>query len=99
MNAFWGVKNAGITQWGTVAGSRGHNLGHSGHSNFPGCNPHHQCRVALGDSLGQAVLGTKNYEKGAVVELQVTDRYYRAIAKIGFHYFLTQFPAFDGSAP
>jgi len=45
------------------------------------------------------VLGAKNYEKGAVVELQVTDRYYRAIAKIGFHYFLTQFPAFDGSAP
>jgi len=40
-------------------------------------------------------LGAKNYEKGAVVELQVTDRYYRAIAKIGFHYFLTQFPAFD----
>jgi len=48
-------------------------------------------------TLGPGVLGAKNYEKGAVVELQVTDRYYRAIAKIGFHYFLTQFPAFDGS--
>lgn len=42
-------------------------------------------------------LGARNYENGAVVKLQLTDRYFRALAKIGFHYFLTQFPTYDGS--
>jgi hypothetical protein len=50
-------------------------------------------------SFQERGLGAKNYEKGAVVKLQLTDRYFRAIAKIGFHYFLTQFPVFDGSEP
>ena len=30
------------------------------------------------------------------VKFQVEKRYYRGIAKIGFHYFLTQFPAYSG---
>lgn len=34
--------------------------------------------------------------KGGVVQFETTNRYYRAIAKIGFHYFLTQFPKFTG---
>jgi hypothetical protein len=34
--------------------------------------------------------GRQEDEKGAVVEMQVTDRYYRAIARIDFHYFLTK---------
>jgi hypothetical protein len=50
-------------------------------------------------TFGPAVVGAKNYENGAVVDLQVNHRYFRAIAKIGFHYFLTQFPAFAGSEP
>ena len=47
-------------------------------------------------SLSEKGLGATNYE-GAVVELQLTDRYFREIAKIGFHYFLTQFPQYSGS--
>jgi hypothetical protein len=49
-------------------------------------------------SFGEPVLGAKTFEK-AVIEMQCTDRYFRAIAKIGFHYFLTQFPQFHGSEP
>jgi len=30
------------------------------------------------------------------VRFQLKERYYRGIAKIGFHYFLTQFPAYSG---
>jgi len=30
------------------------------------------------------------------VKFQIGERYYRGIAKIGFHYFLTQFPAYSG---
>jgi hypothetical protein len=44
-------------------------------------------------------LGARNYEDGAVVKLELTDRYFRAIAKIAFHYFLTQFPTFTGLEP
>jgi hypothetical protein len=33
---------------------------------------------------------------GGKVQFEVTDRYFRAIAKIGFHYFLTQFPNYSG---
>lgn len=34
--------------------------------------------------------------KGGLVQFQTTSRYFRAIGKIGFHYFLTQFPEFTG---
>ncbi len=30
------------------------------------------------------------------MQIQVTNRYFRAIAKTGFHYFLTQFPNYSG---
>ncbi len=50
-------------------------------------------------SFGERGLGARNYKEGAIVKLQLTDRYFRAVAKIGFHYFLTQFPAYDGSEP
>ncbi|MGK2860242.1 MAG: hypothetical protein ACSLFQ_23850 [Thermoanaerobaculia bacterium] len=33
---------------------------------------------------------------GATVGVTLTDRYFRAVAKIGFHYFLTQFPSYSG---
>jgi hypothetical protein len=33
------------------------------------------------------------------IKLTVTGRYFRAIAKIGFHYFLTRFPKFRGDEP
>jgi hypothetical protein len=49
-------------------------------------------------SFGDTGPGARNYQ-GAIVKLQLTDRYFRAIAKIGFHYFLTQFLGFTGSEP
>jgi hypothetical protein len=49
-------------------------------------------------SFSAPVLGATQFEK-AVIDLQLTDRYFRAIAKIGFHYFLTQFPDLSGSEP
>jgi hypothetical protein len=33
------------------------------------------------------------------IKFTVTDRYFRAIAKMGFHYFLTKFPRFRGDEP
>lgn len=50
-------------------------------------------------SFGERALCASNYENGAVVKLELNDRYFRAIAKIGFHYFLTQFPTYSGSEP
>jgi hypothetical protein len=50
-------------------------------------------------TFGEGTPGATNYEQGAVIAIQVTLRYFQAIAKIGFHYFLTQFPEFDGSEP
>src|SRR5215831_6204011 len=50
-------------------------------------------------SFGERALCASNYENGAVVKLELTDRYFRGIAKIGFHYFLTQFSAYGGSKP
>jgi hypothetical protein len=35
----------------------------------------------------------------STIKFTVTDRYFRAIAKIGFHYFLTKFPRFHGDEP
>jgi hypothetical protein len=37
--------------------------------------------------------------KVAVSKHTVTDRYFRAFAKIGFHYFLSQFPHYSGHEP
>lgn len=34
---------------------------------------------------------------GATIKVTLTSRYFRAIAKIAFHYFLTKFPQFHGS--
>jgi len=36
---------------------------------------------------------------GAKITVVLTDRYFRAVAKIGFHYFLTQFPEYSGHEP
>lgn len=46
-------------------------------------------------SMSEGVLGATKFQ-GGVAKFQVTDRFYRAIAKIGFHYFLTQFPSYSG---
>jgi hypothetical protein len=46
--------------------------------------------------------GTKvmsNTYEGFKAEFGLTDRYFRAIAKIGFHYFLTQFTKYRGDEP
>jgi hypothetical protein len=50
-------------------------------------------------SFGERTLCASNYENGAVVKLELTDRYFRGIAKIGFHYFLTQVPEYSGLEP
>ncbi|HSP14046.1 MAG TPA: hypothetical protein VLV78_04770 [Thermoanaerobaculia bacterium] len=39
--------------------------------------------------------GSATYN-GAIGTVTVTNRYFRAIAKIGFHYFLTQYPGYTG---
>ncbi len=36
------------------------------------------------------------YGPGAAVSFSLTERYFRAVAKIGFHYFLSQFPQYTG---
>lgn len=45
--------------------------------------------------LGECGPANTTYQ-GAVTKVVLTDRYFRAVAKIGFHYFLTQFPEFSG---
>jgi len=45
--------------------------------------------------LGPRNAGATGYD-GAVGTVVLTNRYFRAIAKIGFHYFLTQFPQHSG---
>ncbi len=49
-------------------------------------------KLKLGPNLPSA-----NVLPGAITELRVTTRYFQAIAKIAFHYFLTQFADLDGS--
>jgi|SRR6185312_167060 len=51
-----------------------------------------------GISFGPGTTGSTSYSGGAV-KFTLTNRYFRAVAKIGFHYFLTQFPAFTGHEP
>jgi hypothetical protein len=45
--------------------------------------------------LPESTLGADRFQ-GGIVQIQVTNRYFRAIAKTGFHYFLTQFPNYSG---
>jgi hypothetical protein len=45
--------------------------------------------------LGEQNLGSTSYQ-GAVGTVVLTERYFRAVAKIGFHYFLTQFRQYSG---
>jgi hypothetical protein len=47
--------------------------------------------------FAEGQLGATSYQSGATVKFELSDRYFRAVAKIGFHYFLTQFPSFAGS--
>jgi hypothetical protein len=49
-------------------------------------------------TFGESILGSTNYQ-GAVCTVGLNDRYFRAVAKIGFHYFLTQFPQHSGHEP
>lgn len=48
-------------------------------------------RVWPSVTLGESALGSTSYQ-GAVGSVVLTNRYFRDVAKIGFHYFLTQFP-------
>ncbi len=45
--------------------------------------------------FGEGTLASTSYPN-AVIDISITDRYFRALAKMGFHYFLTQFPEFTG---
>src|SRR5262249_54533863 len=45
--------------------------------------------------LPESTVGASRFQ-GGIAQFQVTNRYFRAIAKIGFHYFLTQFPNYSG---
>jgi len=49
-------------------------------------------------TFGEARVPATSYQ-GAVGTVILTERYFRAIGKIGFHYFLTQFPEFRGHEP
>ncbi|HMD96934.1 MAG TPA: hypothetical protein VKM93_06325 [Terriglobia bacterium] len=49
-------------------------------------------------TFGEGNLASTN-SKGAVLNVRLTDRYFRSMAKIGFHYFLTQFPQYSGDEP
>ena len=49
-------------------------------------------------TLGEGTPASTRYE-GAVGNVVLTNRYFRALAKIGFHYFLTQFPEYTGDEP
>ena len=49
-------------------------------------------------TFGESSLASTNYS-GALGTVVVTNRYFRALAKIGFHYFLTQFPEYTGHEP
>lgn len=46
-------------------------------------------------TLGEGKLGSTSYQ-GAVGTVVLTNRYFRSVAKIGFHYFLTQFADYTG---
>lgn len=48
--------------------------------------------------LPDSTKGASGFQ-GGIIQFQTTSRYYRAIAKIGFHYFLTQFPNYSGHEP
>lgn len=45
--------------------------------------------------FGESTQGSRVFE-GAVGKVQLNDRYFRAFAKVGFHYFLTQFSNYSG---
>jgi len=49
-------------------------------------------------TFGEGNIAGTSYQR-AVVDIRVTNRYFRAVAKIGFHYFLTQFPEYAGHEP
>jgi hypothetical protein len=49
-------------------------------------------------SFGEGTLGATTYET-PTIDVELTDRYFRGIAKVGFHYFLSQFPDLHGSEP
>lgn len=48
--------------------------------------------------FGQTTVGGTQF-KGATIDVRLTDRYFRALAKIGFHFFLTQFSEYAGCEP
>jgi hypothetical protein len=49
-------------------------------------------------TFGEGNRGSTMYQ-GAVGTVGLTNRYFRAVAKMGFHYFLTQFPQYSGHEP
>jgi hypothetical protein len=53
----------------------------------------------LAASFGAGTPASSNYPDGGTVQFTLTNRYFRAVAKIAFHYFLTQFPCLSGHEP
>jgi hypothetical protein len=49
-------------------------------------------------TFSEPTVGSSLFE-GSLIEFRLTDRYFRAVAKIGFHYFLSQFTLFSGREP
>ena len=54
------------------------------------------CRTSPGTRFGPGSRGTTIYASGGAISFSLTERYFRAVAKIGFHYFLSQFPQYIG---
>ncbi len=46
-------------------------------------------------TFSESIVGSSEFN-GSLIGFRLSDRYFRAIAKIGFHYFLTQFPMLSG---
>ncbi len=49
--------------------------------------------------LGAHMMTASSTLDGGEVKFALTNRYFRAVAKMGFHYFLSQFPPFTGHEP
>jgi hypothetical protein len=55
--------------------------------------------TSRGTSFGSGTRGTTMYGAGVAISFGLTERYFRAVAKIGFHYFLSQLPQYTGQEP
>lgn len=57
------------------------------------------CATSPGTTFGPGTRGAMIYGSGLAISFSLTERYFRAVAKISFHYFLSQFPHYSGHEP